>query len=734
MVYSVEIDSAGNFRDRENRVITLRGINLSGDSKLPATPAIPSHVSDNFFDGDNVSFVGKPFPLDEADSHLGRIASWGFNVVRYVFTWEALEHAGPGQYDEEFIQSTIQLLAKIKEFGFYCYMDPHQDVWSRFSGGSGAPMWTLYAAGLDPTSFAYNEAALVQNTWPDPATFPRMTWATNYERLVCLTMNTLFWAGRDFAPNAIIDGVNIQDYLQDHFINAVAHFAEKIEASGIDDGFILGWETMNEPNRGMLGFHDISVIPDHQKFRSYTCPTPYESLLLGSGRSLDIPIFQFGPLGSYKSGSKIVNETKRSAWIPEDYDDSRYGWKRSPLWKKGSCIWAQHGVYDAESGKLLKSNYFLKNPDGVDLSGEQWADVYYINHWHKYVDAIRNVNPDAIVFAQTPVLAIPPDFIKMGAVKPRMVFTPHYYDGLTLIRKHWSSYWNVDVVGVLRGRYWSPAFALRFGERSIRNCLRDQLTCLKTEGIEKFGRGVPCLMSEIGVPFDMNDKKAYETGDYNAQVRALDANIFALEGSMLHHTYWTYAACNTHQWGDHWNGEDLSFYSGSDAARKPPTCSKTPQLSQLSLESSAATDSASSVSLMTMDPYRSTGWWSMRADYVGSRAAQAFVRPFPLVTAGLPREYGFDLAKKEFSMVIVADDNTGQPSNATQIHVPELHFPNGVMDVRISSGRFEIDKVAQRLRWWHDDGVQSIRIFGLARDSSYTASKEADADTICSGC
>ena len=57
--------------------------------------------------------------------------------------------------------------------------------WSRFSGGSGAPMWTLYACGLDPQHFAVTEASLVQNTYPEPDKFPKMIWATNYTRLAC---------------------------------------------------------------------------------------------------------------------------------------------------------------------------------------------------------------------------------------------------------------------------------------------------------------------------------------------------------------------------------------------------------------------------------------------------------------------------------------------------------------------------------------------------------------------
>ena len=103
-------------------------------------------------------------------------------------------------------------------------------------------------------------------------------------------------------------------------------------------------------------------------------------------------------------------------------------------------------------------------------------------------------------------------------------------------------YWNVDVFGILRGKYLSPAFAVKVGETAIRNCFRDQLSAIRKEGMEYMGNH-PCIFTEIGIPYDMDDKYAYKTGDYSSQSSAMDANHFALEGCGCNgYALWLYMA------------------------------------------------------------------------------------------------------------------------------------------------------------------------------------------------
>ena len=98
----------------------------------------------------------------------------------------------------------------------------------------------------------------------------------------------------------------------------------------------------------------------------------------------------------------------------------------------------------------------------------------------------------------------------------------------------------MDVFGLLRGRYRSPVFAIKIGENAIRNCFRDQLAAIRKEGIDYMGNH-PCVFTEIGIPYDMDDKYAYKTGNFSSQVSAMDANHYALEGSGANgYSLWVY--------------------------------------------------------------------------------------------------------------------------------------------------------------------------------------------------
>lgn len=300
-------------------------------------------------------------------------------------------------------------------------------------------MWTIYACGLDPKSFDVTEAALVQNVYPEPENFPKMIWATNYQRFANQVIWTVFWAGKTFAPKAVIDGKNIQDYLQDHYVQACAHLAQRIlEAGDLDNEIIIGWESMNEPNRGLIGFQNIAAIPEEQKLQKGTSPTAWQAILTGNGRACEIDTWDFGGMGPFKSGTALVDPKGETAWVSSTEYDDKYGWKRDPAWKLGECIWAQHGVWDQASDTLLKSDYFGKHPTtGETIDYEYFTNNWFMEGYRKYRDAIRGIYPQTIMFCQPPVLEIPPSLKGTPDDDPNMVFAPHFYDGITLMTKKW---------------------------------------------------------------------------------------------------------------------------------------------------------------------------------------------------------------------------------------------------------------------------------------------------------
>ncbi|KAJ4387879.1 hypothetical protein N0V93_008482 [Gnomoniopsis smithogilvyi] len=732
----------GKFIDPSGRQVILRGINVAADAKYPSEPFDqPSQVVDDFFDGDNVTFHKRPFTKDDAHIHFARLRRYGYNTIRYIFTWEAIEAKGPGIYDEEWISHTIEVLRVAKNYGFYVYMDPHQDVWSRFCGGSGAPMWTLYLAGLNPETFAVTEAAIVQNTYPDPENFPKMIWSTNYQRLACATMFTLFFAGKEFAPKCIVDGVNVQDYLQNHFFRAIQHLAHRIkEAGDILNEVVFGWESMNEPARGLIAYEDISVIPSEQQLKKGTCPTIWQAILTGSGRTCEVDVWEMGGLGPYKSGTSLIDPRGETAWLPADYDDSRYQWKRDPEWKLGECIWAQHGVWDPSTDTLLKKDYFARDPGtGKKINYESFTNTWFMDFYRAYRDMIRTHHPKALMLCQPPVLELPPSIKGTEDDDPNMIYAPHYYDGITLMTKKWNRTWNVDVLGVLRGRYLTPAFAIKIGETAIRNCFRDQLAAMRKEGLDYMGNH-PCVLTEFGIPFDMDNKAAYKNGNYSSQSAAMDANHFAVEaGGMEGYSLWVYCSNNVHQWGDQWNGEDLSIYSLDD---KPLPLSAIPRSKAGSLSSTNAppsqpsedvaitpsnlkrtiTNPSISTSSTPPPPADTTLPEAMRTTdrtlaAPGYRAAEAYVRPSPVAVAGDITHYVFDLKTCAFQVSLRTTKNP-DPNEPSIFFLPEFHFPRDGCSVETSGGKWEIftdDGEIQKLKWWHGPGQQTLKVVGVVK-------------------
>jgi hypothetical protein len=251
-------------------------------------------------------------------------------------------------------------------------------------------------------------------------------------------MYTLFFSGRDFAPKAIINDMNIQDFLQTSFIAAIKHFASRIHAAGaLENTTIIGWENFNEPHYGFTGNLDLNNLMANQQIRLGTVPTAFQGLKLGSGFAETCDYFEFGNFGPAKKGTRVVDPGGVKVWAaPGSTEESKYGWKRSPDWKLGECLWAQHGVWDTTTRKLSRPDYFAKTPDGEEVTDEVWMQRYFIPHVKTYIDAIRESHTEAMILFQPPVWFIPPK-MNPEVLGGRVVYSPHFYDGLTLMQKKW---------------------------------------------------------------------------------------------------------------------------------------------------------------------------------------------------------------------------------------------------------------------------------------------------------
>jgi hypothetical protein len=619
----------GRIVDEEGRTLILRGVNLGGDSKVPFPPegteeGLPWGLSARSLENPaGASFVGRPFPLEEADERLARLVRWGFTFVRLPLTWEALEHQGPGEYDESYLAYLRKLLLVMEKHGISVYIDPHQDVWSRFTGGDGAPAWTLEALGMRPELMDATGAAV---TWQRYGEYhggrpcPPMSWPANYNRYAAATMFSLFFAGNYYAPDLRIEGESVQDWLQGRYIAAMRHARRRLKNCSA----IAGWGTMNEPGRGFVGHRDLAS-PETPLIPFGPAPSPFQAMLAASGRRVEVPVYGMSPLGR--------RAVRRETLNPQGLSLFREGY---------SCPWKQAGLWDEQGGsaRLLRNGHFalyrgrpprfeddflkpfmitfiesmsakpgspkFTKPAPVESASAESISAKKREKEEKGTEGVeRKAEREAIFFIEGPANGGHPAW--GGDDPPNVVNAFHWYDGFSLYTRTFHPWFG-----------FRPSGRPVLGRRGMAAYYRDSLGGALEWTRERMGN-MPCLLGEFGIPFNMNGGRAYKTGDFSPQEEALDLYYNAIDGACLHSAVWNYSAGHRGEWGDGWNGEDNSIVSRGPGGE------------------------------------------------ARGRAMGGWLRPYPMATAGTPLDCRWDRKRGSFRFRYRADPALKAP---TEIFIP----------------------------------------------------------------
>ncbi|MFW9948632.1 MAG: cellulase family glycosylhydrolase [Candidatus Thorarchaeota archaeon] len=628
------------FIDENGRKVLLRGVNLGGSTKVPFKPNGATHIKTDFSDHKGVSFVGRPFPLKKADNHFKRIKHWGFNCLRFLVTWEAIEHRGPKEYDHEYLDFLEEILKISESYRFYTFIDPHQDVWSRISGGDGAPGWTFEKVGLDFTKFDAADAALVMQYRYDPQNpdaYPPMQWSSNSVRFANGTMWTLFFGGNDFAPSCRIDGINAQEYLQNHYFGAIKEVAKRVK----DLPHVIGFDSLNEPEQGWIEQRvDGEGVEKLTEDLGYTFK-PFDAMLTGSGFPRVVGYKEIKRLGIKETRRDELNKDHISCWF-EGADD----------------IWRKEGIWglDKEGNPLI-----LKNDHFREINGKT-VDFYmdYLSPFiNKYTESIRDIIPDSIIFFEShPIRILKGEKLSFN-VPDNVVHGGHWYDGVTLGTKRSMIKANYDI---LTGK-------IVMGKNNVQEMFTNQLCNIKSIGSSIKG-GIPTLIGEFGLPYDLNNREAFQTFRTNPNeawkkhVKLLTMYYNALDANLLHATQWNYTADNNNQWGDKWNLEDLSIFSIDQ------------QLNPEDINS-------------------------------GGRGIEGFCRPHLIACAGTPMKMVFNRKTGDFILDFEVDDLI---KDSTIVYVPNLQYPKG-FDVNLSEGHWEADRDEQMIKIiTNESGIHHLKV------------------------
>lgn len=141
-------------------------------------------------------------------------ADWGLNFVRLLVLWAGVE-PNPGVYDSAYLDKIEERVDWFHEAGVWVLLDMHQDVYSKYTCGDGAPLWAVRSDGQSISCPAQ--------------------WFLGYFEPGVQRAFDNFWN---------YEGPHME--LQDHYANMWAEVARRFK----DHPAVIAYDIMNEPHPG----------------------------------------------------------------------------------------------------------------------------------------------------------------------------------------------------------------------------------------------------------------------------------------------------------------------------------------------------------------------------------------------------------------------------------------------------------------------------------------------------
>jgi uncharacterized membrane protein HdeD (DUF308 family) len=207
------------FNDDQGRYLLFRGVNFASRTKLaPYLPIAPLETK-----------------------NLDRLKDLGFNIVRLLISWKAIEPRPNTNFDEllpegkQYLTFVKEIIDELYARNLYVFLDFHQDIAHERYGGDGFPDWAL--------------ATDIEHELPEASNLRDKKWMIKYvtNKSVKKTL-TSFWRN-DLTH---IEGENKLEHfpVRTHLEKTIGQTAKFFRSLNNGKGHpaILGIEPFNEPN------------------------------------------------------------------------------------------------------------------------------------------------------------------------------------------------------------------------------------------------------------------------------------------------------------------------------------------------------------------------------------------------------------------------------------------------------------------------------------------------------